>query len=260
MATKYSVQLLTATTEEWSSTQYVIPEGELVAETQSDGKIQLKVGDGLHKFNDLLYVSDKGPKGDDGDPLTYDMLTDEQKEELRLTFDKLTDSQKEELRGEKGDTGQGFVIKDVYETVESLEFSVTSPEQGDAYAVGSAHPYDIYIYSSVNSTWVNFGQLQGAKGEKGDAFTYADFTAEQLQALKGIDGVSPTISVSKVDKTTTLTIVDVEGTKTATIEDGSGTDVVIDSAMSDESTNPVQNKVIKAYIDGLFGDVLNGAS
>lgn len=328
MARKYSIQLLTATTEEWNATQYVIPEGELVAELQSDGKIQLKVGDGLHKFSTLPYVSDKGPQGDPGPALTYDMLTDTQKQELSLTFDKLTDDQKEALRGPKGDplnfddlteeqknelsltfdaltpeqkealrgekgaTGQGFVVKGVYETKELLEANVTSPAQGDAYAIGAAQPYDIYIYDGVNSIWVNHGQLQGAKGEQGDPFTYDDFTSEQLASLKGtdgispdvelsksgntttlnitdkdgahsttiIDGVSPTISVSKEGKTTTLTIVDVDGEKTATIEDGSGADVVVDTEMSDDSENTVQNKVIKAYIDGLFGNVLNGSS
>ena len=37
---------------------------------------------------------------------------------------------------------------------------------------------------------------------------------------KGDDGVSPTISVSKSGKITTITIVDAEGTHTATINDG----------------------------------------
>ena len=80
--------------------------------------------------------------------------------------------------------------------------------------------------------------LQGATGEKGDPFTYADFTAEQLAALKGpngekgdtgatgaqgpagADGVSPTVSTSKSGKVTTITFVDTTGTKTATINDG----------------------------------------
>ena len=31
--------------------------------------------------------------------------------------------------------------------------------------------------------------------------------------------------------------------------------VTVDSAMSDSSTNPVQNSVIKAYVDGLVGDI-----
>lgn len=37
-------------------------------------------------------------------------------------------------------------------------------------------------------------------------------------------------------------------------------EIVIDTVMSDISENPVQNKVIKAYIDNLIGNILNGAS
>ena len=103
-------------------------------------------------------------------------------------------------------------------------------------------PYNIYIYDGVSSTWVDYGQLQGAKGDKGDAFTYADFTPTQLEALKGENGVSPTVTLSKEGKVTTLTITDAGGTKTATINDGK--DAVVDSELSETSTNPVQNKVV----------------
>ena len=58
------------------------------------------------------------------------------------------------------------------------------------------------------------------KGDKGDPFTYDDFTQEQLATLKGDDGFSPVVSVSKVGKATTITITDANGVKTATILDG----------------------------------------
>lgn len=61
---------------------------------------------------------------------------------------------------------------------------------------------------------VNLGRV------KGDPFTYDDFTEEQLAALKGTDGISPTISTSKVNKTTTVSITDIEGTKTFQVLDG----------------------------------------
>lgn len=59
---------------------------------------------------------------------------------------------------------------------------------------------------------------------KGDAFTYSDFTPEQLEALKvkGDDGFSPTAKVEKVGSTTTITITDKSGTTTATVKDGEG--------------------------------------
>ena len=37
-----------------------------------------------------------------------------------------------------------------------------------------------------NGAWASIPYI---KGEKGDSFTYEDFTPEQLQALKGADGV-----------------------------------------------------------------------
>lgn len=284
MAQKYSIQLLTATTAEWNKTQYIIPAGELVAELQTNGKIQLKIGDGLHKFSALPYTASQGPKGDTGAALTYDMLTSEQKAELKgapFTYADFTKEQLAALKGEKGDpfvysdftsaqlaalkgekgdpfryedftqqqlaalkgeTGQGFVVKGKYDSLELLQSSVTTPSAGDAYGVGTAEPYNIYIYDGVNSTWVDYGQLQGAKGDKGDAFTYADFTTTQLEALKGENGVSPTVTLSKEGKVTTLTITDVGGAKTATINDGE--DAVVDSELSGTSTNPVQNKVV----------------
>ena len=69
--------------------------------------------------------------------------------------------------GPKGDTGSGFVVKGYYASESDLESGVTSPEAGDAYGVGTAEPYDIYIWDGVNSVWVNNGPLQGAKGDPG---------------------------------------------------------------------------------------------
>lgn len=96
-------------------------------------------------------------------------------------------------QGEKGDTGAGFKVIDYYSTLAALKAAVPNPAVGAAYGVGSAEPYDIYIYGST-AGWVSNGPLQGAKGDqgekgdKGDPFTYADFTAEQLAALKGEKG------------------------------------------------------------------------
>ena len=90
-------------------------------------------------------------------------------------------------QGPKGDTGAGFRILGYYDTLGQLTAAVTGPQEGDAYGVGTAAPYDIYIYDAEKG-WVNNGQIQGAKGDKGDAFTYADFTPEQLAALKGEKG------------------------------------------------------------------------
>ena len=88
---------------------------------------------------------------------------------------------------------------------------------------------------------VNLGRV------KGDPFRYEDFTEEQLAALKGSDGISPTISTNKVNKTTTVSIVDVEGTKKFQILDGSdGNDGVSITAITqtlsteDNAMSPIE--------------------
>ncbi len=94
-------------------------------------------------------------------------------------------------QGEKGDTGAGFKVLGYYGSLSALEAAVTNPEVGDAYGIGAAQPYDIYIRDGTTGAWVNNGPLQGAKGDKGDkgdAFTYEDFTEEQITALTGPRG------------------------------------------------------------------------
>ena len=71
-------------------------------------------------------------------------------------------------QGPKGDTGSGFVVKGYYGSVSALQASVKNPEVGDAYGVGAAAPYDIYIYDGVTGAWINNGPMQGEKGDKGD--------------------------------------------------------------------------------------------
>ena len=60
----------------------------------------------------------------------------------------------------------------------------------------------------------NFGIPKGEKGDTGSTGSTG------ASGKDGKDGVSPIITTSKSDKTTTLTITDAEGTKTATILDG----------------------------------------
>lgn len=75
-------------------------------------------------------------------------------------------------QGEYVDTGKaaqgaGFKVRDYYVSFSALTAAVPNPAVGDTYGVGSAEPYDIYIYGAT-SGWVNNGPLQGPKGDKGD--------------------------------------------------------------------------------------------
>ena len=61
------------------------------------------------------------------------------------------------------------------------------------------------------------GEFDGEDGQDGDD----GYTPRKgVDYFDGKDGISPTVSVSKVGKVTTITITDVNGTKTATIYDG----------------------------------------
>lgn len=70
----------------------------------------------------------------------------------------------------RGDTGLGFKLIDYFPTEEELLANVTEPEPGNAYGVGTVQPYDVYVYGGL-SGWQNYGQIQGAIGERG-AFFY----------------------------------------------------------------------------------------
>ena len=70
-------------------------------------------------------------------------------------------------KGAKGDSG-GITVKGYYTALAALQSAVPSPAAGDAYGVGAAAPYNIYIWDGVNGVWVNNGSVQGAKGDKGD--------------------------------------------------------------------------------------------
>lgn len=69
--------------------------------------------------------------------------------------------------GPQGSAGKDFRVLGYYADPASLSAAVPAPQAGDAYGVGTAEPYDIYIWDGVNAAWVNNGPLQGAKGDTG---------------------------------------------------------------------------------------------
>lgn len=72
-------------------------------------------------------------------------------------------------QGKQGERGEGFDILGYYGSLTALQAAVPSPDVGDAYGVGTAAPYDIYIWDPVSGSWKNNGPLQGARGEQGEA-------------------------------------------------------------------------------------------
>lgn len=87
------------------------------------------------------------------------------------------------LKGDKGDMGTGLQIKGTYATLAALQAAVTSPAVGNMYNVGSAAPYNIYMWNGAS--WEDQGQLQGPKGDKGDK---GDTGEQGIQGIQGIQG------------------------------------------------------------------------
>lgn len=80
---------------------------------------------------------------------------------------------------------------------------------------GDAFTYEDFTQEQLDA-------LKGRPGDKGDPFTYADFTPAQLADLKGADGVSPEAKVERVADGAIVTVTDANGTTTAKIRDGQG--------------------------------------
>lgn len=67
----------------------------------------------------------------------------------------------------KGDTGRGINIKGFYPDLPTLQEKVTEPAIGDVYCVGSAEPYEGYVWTNVYSSetqsatpaWQSLGQI-----------------------------------------------------------------------------------------------------
>ena len=195
-------------------------------------------------------------------------------------------------KGEKGDPGTGITIKGKYDSLSALQAAHPKADEGDAYMAGT----NLYVWNG--SAWIDCGNVQGPKGDKGDtgskgdAFTYADFTPEQLASLKGpkgdkgdtgakgaagaqgpqgpqgVQGLqglqgpagnAATITIGSVTTSAPGTSANVtnSGTSSAAVldfvlpkgKDGADGGVTVDEELSATSTNPVQNRAVKAALD-----------
>ena len=83
---------------------------------------------------------------------------------------RLTEAQKEQARKNigAGTSDTGLKILGYYATADQIAAAVLSPKAGDAYAVGTEAPYDIYIWDAMHRTWVNNGNIRGADGKNAD--------------------------------------------------------------------------------------------
>lgn len=62
--------------------------------------------------------------------------------------------------GEDGKDGKNFTILGYKDSLEQLQTDVPNPAQGDVYGVGTAEPYELYIYD-ITKGWVANGTIGG---------------------------------------------------------------------------------------------------
>ena len=105
---------------------------------------------------------------------------------------------------------------------------------------------------TTSAAVLDFTIPQGAKGDKGNTGTAA--TIEVGTVTTGAAGSSASVTNSGTASNVVLNFTLPRG------KDGKDSNVTVDTALSATSTNPVQNKVIKAALDGKLGKNAAAAS
>lgn len=81
-----------------------------------------------------------------------------------------------------------LTLKGFYTTLELLQAGVADPAVGDAYGVGSAAPFTVYIWDG--SAWVDNGLLKGDRGDNAPEVIEqysADTTEWHADYMIGVD-------------------------------------------------------------------------
>lgn len=164
----------------------------------------------------------KGDKGDKGDTglSAYELATADVVDAPRLEEWLLSLKGADGLKGDRGINGEnGTDGKSAFEVAVGNGFEGTATEwlaslQGKDGANGK-DAYEVFIQvhgPNLIPPFPTYEQwLDSLKGEKGDAFTYSDFTPEQLEGLrgaKGEDGVDGIDGVTQDATTIVLTALD----------------------------------------------------
>ena len=137
------------------------------------------------------------------------------------------------VKGDKGDTGTGIT---------SLTGNVVNKGQG-----GRAFVLDVVLSNGTSKTF-EYDIVDGTNGTNGtngtDGADGRGIVSIERTAGTGAAGTTDTYTITYTDNTTSTFSV-YNG------QDGTGAAVTVDSELSYTSTNPVQNKVIKAALDNV---------
>lgn len=82
--------------------------------------------------------------------------------------------------GPIGASGNDFIILGLYATVVDLRAAQVTGQPGDAFAVGTSASNTIYIWSLLNTDWIDIGPITGPQGIQG---------IQGIQGPQGIQGI-----------------------------------------------------------------------
>ena len=133
-------------------------------------------------------------------PTEYEQLLNIAAETKKIAQSVRTDADNGNFKGEKGDIGPQGDKGEKGDTGEQGVQGIQG-EKGDKGDKGAPFIYADFTLEQLAALKGEKGDIgdtgpQGEKGEKGDAFTYEDFTPEQLAALKGEKGDTGEVTIS----------------------------------------------------------------
>ena len=139
---------------------------------------------------------------------------------------------------------RGIGISNIEKTESSTESSGKNTIQ---ITMSDGQTFSFDVYNGAKGENGQNGQ-DGTNGADGIGISKIEFTSSNKGSQAGLAGATDTYTITFTDNNTTTFIV--YNGKNGT--DGS---ITVDDAMSDTSTNTVQNMVIKKYVDDIVGDI-----
>lgn len=190
------------------------------------------------------------------------------------------------VQGEKGEPGTGITIKGKYDSLSALQAAHPKSDEGDAYMAGvNLYVWNGSAWIDCGNIQGPKGEkgdpgsqglqglqgpagekgatgpqgTRGEKGEKGDTGSQGPQGVQGLQGLQGPAGNAATITIGSVTTSAPGTSAQVtnSGTSSAVVldfvlpkgKDGADGGVTVDEELSATSTNPIQNRAVKAALD-----------
>ena len=197
-----------------------------------DPSVELVWTDDSVQFNFTMPQGLPGPAGPQG--VSISSITFNQDYSMTITLSNGQTYTSSSLRGPEGPEGSGLEILDVYPTLADLQTAHPTGSPGDAYQVGSASSFILYIWSASQNAWVNAGTLSSPSPSSALPSMNGTASAGSSMLYSRGDHMHPS-DTGKLDKSSTNGVY--------AVENGSQT-------MLNATVNPQQGALVKWDTNG----------